>query len=193
VLRALIAAAMLAMAGCARSSVTTISSPSVPATSMQVLKASAVPGIPYTTRVLTATELAKDASITGLASKIVAWGYLDGRERTFQGESRHLTLVVSRSLIFKGATEARSFVAYIHANATAFFGGAVGEQALLAQGRSGWLFTPAPCACHLASPVVVGVLDAGTGVVWLSINGPDATPGLLMSLLDPGNSVPANT
>ena len=119
-------------------------------------------------------------------------GYLDGRERTFQGESRHLTLVVSRSLIFKDGAGARSFVAYVRANSTAFFGGAVGEQALLAQGRSGWMFAPAPCACHLASPEVVGVLVAGSGVVWLAINGPEATSGLLMSLLDPANSVPAS-
>jgi len=43
----------------------------------------------------------------------------------------------------------------------------------------------------MSNPAVAGVLDAGSGVVWLEINGPDATPALLVSLLDPADSVSA--
>jgi hypothetical protein len=157
---------------------------------MQVLASSAVPGVPYVTTVLTAGGLAKDASITALAANLRSWGYVDGRERTFQGESRHLTFVISRSLIFKNAGGARDFVAFVQANYGAYFGGVTAPRPLVAQGRSGWLFTPPLCACHLANPTVIAVLDVGSSVVWLEINGPDATPALLVNLLDPALSVP---
>ncbi len=157
-----------------------------------LLSASAVPGIPYTTTALSVGELAKDASIPDLASKISALGYVQGSERTFQGESKHLTFVVSRSLEFKDAAGAAAYVGMVHDNATAYFGVAV-VQPLVAQGRQGWQFLPSACACHLANPVIVGAVSSGRDVAWLEINGPDATPALLLSLLDPSNSVPATT
>jgi hypothetical protein len=158
---------------------------------MQVLAPSAVPGIPYVTRALTSGALANDAPIPALAANLRSWGYIDGRERTFQGESRHLMLVISRSLIFKDATGAREFVAFVQANHAAYFGGTTTLHPLLAQGRSGWLFAPPLCACHLANPAFIGVLEVGSSVVWLEINGPDATPELLVKLLDPALSIPA--
>jgi hypothetical protein len=188
----LTAAAFLGTAGCSGSSMSVTPRPAISPGAMPVLAASAVPGIPFTTSVLTAPELAKDAPIPGLASKIIAWGYLDGRERTFQGESRRLTLVVSRFLVFKNDTGARTFVAFVHDQSAAYFGPSVGEQPLVTQGRSGWLFTPASCACHLANPVVIGIVDQGSSVVWLEINGPAATSSLLTSLLDPAESAPAS-
>jgi hypothetical protein len=177
--------ALLIIAGCG--------SPSPPpaASEMRVLATTAVPGLPSTTTVLTAVELSKDASIPGLAAMLSSWGYVDGRERVFQGESRHLSLVVSRLLIFKDAGGASTYVRFVQSNASAFFGVAVTIEPLVAQGRTGFQFTPAACACHMANPAIVGVLDAGTSVVWLEINGPDATPALLLSLLDPAQSVPA--
>jgi hypothetical protein len=165
--------------------------PTSPVAEMQVLSSSAVPGIPFVTRVLTAGALANDASIPALSENLRSWGYVDGRERTFQGESRHLMLVISRSLIFKDATGARDFVAFVQANYAAYFGGTTTLHPLLAQGRSGWLFAPPLCACHLANPAFIGVVDVGSSVVWLEINGPDATPELLVNLLDPALSVPA--
>ena len=158
---------------------------------MHVLASSALPGVPSVTTVLTVKALAADASIPGLADRVRSWGYVDGRERVFQGESRHLTLVISRSLVFNDATGASTFVAFVHANSGAYFGGSTTRQALVAQGRAGWLFTPPACACHMANPALIGVLDAGSTVVWLEINGPDATPALLVELLDPALSVPA--
>jgi hypothetical protein len=156
---------------------------------MHVLATSAVPGVPSTTTVLAIGELAKDASIPQLASKIASWGYQDGRQRTFQGPSPRLTLVVSRSLLFREDTGAQRFAAFVATNSGSYFGAGVEVHRLVAQGRSGWMFTPAPCACHLANPAFIGVLVQGSDVVWLEINGPDATPALLVRLLDPRRSV----
>ena len=147
-----------------------------------LLAASAVPGVPYTDTVLTVGELAKDASLPDMASRIGSMGYVKGSERTFQGESKHLTFVVSRFLDFTSSAGAAAYVAYVHDNATAYFGVA-GVQPLTSQGRQGWQFTPSACACHLANPVVVGAVSNGPVVSWLEINGPDATPALLLSLL----------
>lgn len=178
-------AVAVVLAGCGGSATRGTATPSGSLSDLQVLAPSAVPGIPYTTRAVSASDLAKDAPIPGLQSKIASWGYLGGRQRTFQGESRHLTLVISRSLAFRDSGGANRFVGFVHSQATAFFGGGVTEQSLTAQGRAGWMFGPAPCACHMASPVQIAVLDAGAEVVWLEINGPDANATLLMSLLDP--------
>jgi hypothetical protein len=134
------------------------------------------------------TDLSKDAAIPGLSSKFASWGYLQGAQRTFQGESRHLTYVVSRALVFKDFSGASAYVDFVHTNATAFFG-ISGVQPLVAQGRSGWQFTPAACSCHMANPVVIGVVSSQSVVAWLEINGPDATPALLLGLLDPVNNV----
>jgi hypothetical protein len=35
----------------------------------------------------------------------------------------------------------------------------------------------------MANPALIGVLDAGPRVLWLEINGPAATPALLVRLL----------
>lgn len=179
------------VAGCSRARTVAAADPSVAPATMRVLAPSAVPGVSSVVKVLTVRELAQDASIPGLASDIKSWGYLDGRERTFQGESRHLTFVASRALVFRDDSGAGRFVAFVRAHSAAFFGSAVGTRPLTSRGRSGWLFTPAPCACHMANPIVVGVLRAGSHVVWLEINGPDARRVLLTHLLDPAESAPA--
>jgi len=185
----------VALASCAGGTkMETHATPSVgPAQSeMRVLAPSAVPGLPSTTQVLTIGELAKDAPIHGLTGRLAAWGYVDGRERTFQGESRRLTSVISRSLVFGDPAGAAAYVAYVRAHATTYFGVATGVRPLKAQGRPGWLFSPPACACHLANPVLVGVVRDGSHVVWLDINGPKATRALLMRLLDPAESAPTS-
>jgi hypothetical protein len=159
-----------------------------PVAEMKILAPSAVPELPFTTSVLTVTTLSRDASIPSIPAKLRSWGYIDGRERVFQGESRRLMLVISRSLIFKDATGARDLVAFVQTNGAAYFGATTTMRPLLAQGRSGWLFTPPPCACHLANPAFIGVLSDGPSVAWLEINGPAATPTLLVTLLDPALS-----
>lgn len=155
---------------------------------LPVLATSAVPGIPSVTARLTAADLAKDAAIRGLAAKIASWGYLGGRQRTFQGESHHLTLVISRALVFRDPLGAQRYTAFVRKHQAAFFGASTEAQRLPGRSVPGWLFIPPPCACHLANPALIGVRNAGSRVLWLEINGPTATPALLVRLLDTAGS-----
>jgi len=174
--------ALLAAPGCGQAAGQP--GPAVSTAALPVLARSAVPGIPSATIRLTAAELAKDAVIAGLAAKISSWGYLAGRQRTFQGESRHLTLVVSRALLFRNAVGARRYTDFVRAHQAAFFGIAAQAKRLPGRGLSGWVFIPPLCACHLANPALIGVLNTGARVIWLEINGPAATRPLLVRLLD---------
>jgi hypothetical protein len=158
--------------------------PAVSNAALPVLATSQVPGIPSVTIRLSAAELGKDAVIRGLAARISSWGYLGGRQRTFQGESHHLTLVVSRALMFRDAAGAQRYVAFVREHQAAYFGVAVQVRHLSGPGASGWRFVPPLCACHLANPVLIGVLKTGAKVIWLEINGPAATPAVLVRLLD---------
>ena len=173
--------ALLTASGCGQPG--TQHSPVISNAALPVLATAAVPGISSVTVRLTTTDLAKDAAIRGLAAKIASWGYLGCRQRTFQGESHHLTLVISRALIFRDATGAQHYAAFVREHRSAFFGSAVQAQRLPSQSVSGWMFIPPLCACHLANPALIGVLNAGSRVLWLEINGPTATPALLMRLL----------
>ena len=174
--------ALLTASGCGQPG--TQHSPVISNAALPVLATAAVPGISSVTMRLTTTDLAKDAASRGLAAKIASWGYLSGRQRTFQGESHHLTLVISRALIFRDATGAQHYAAFVREHRSAFFGTSVQAQRLPGRTGSGWLFIPPLCACHLANPALIGVQTAGSRVLWLEINGPTATPALLVRLLD---------
>ena len=158
--------------------------PPAPRAALPVLADSEVPGIGSVTRMITAADLAKDAVIPELAARIRSWGYLSGRQRTFQGQSRHLTLVISRALMFRSPAGARNYVTFVRRRESAFFGMGVEARRLAGPGATGWLFTPPLCACHLANPALVSVLDVGARVLWLEINGPAANSRLLLRLTD---------
>lgn len=173
--------ALVAASGCGQAS--SQPSPVISSAALPLLATSAVPGIPAATTRLSTADLAKDAAIRGLAAKIASWGYLGGRQRTFQGESHRLTLVVSRALIFRDAVGAQRYAAFVREHEAAFFGSSVQAQHLPGRSGPGWLYIPPLCACHLANPALIGVLNAGSRVLWLEINGPTATPALLLRLL----------
>jgi hypothetical protein len=160
----------------------------VPASAAPVLSTAAVPGLPVTTRTVPVTLLEKDAPLPGLGARLVMDGYVGGRERTFQGPSKDLTLVVSRSLVFRHPSGAADFVQLVHDNATTYFGLTTEVAPLSTATGSGWLFRPPACACHLATPLRLGVVQDGARVVWLSINGPLASDTRLTTLLAPGLS-----
>jgi hypothetical protein len=147
-----------------------------------VLSVGAVDRLPAVTRALTAADVQKDSSLRGLAARLRRWGYLSGWQRTFQGESRRLTLVVSRSLTFRSSPGAVAFVSYLNRHLGSFYPFAISKPLTLA-GQSGWLIKPPLCACHLAEPLYVGVTATGRQVRWLEINGPRATSTALTSLL----------
>jgi len=157
----------------------------VAASAAPVLATTAVPGLAVTTRAVPVTLLEKDASVPGLGARLETDGYLGGRERTFQGPSKDLTLVVSRSLVFDRTAGAADFVRLVHDKATTYFGLGTEVAPLTTTAGTGWLFRPAACACHLANPLRLGVVQDGSRVVWLSINGPLATDARLTALLAP--------
>ena len=74
--------ALLAASGCGQAG--NPHSPVISNAALPVLAASAVPGISSVTMRLTTADLAKDAAIRGLATKIASWGYLDGLNGRFR-------------------------------------------------------------------------------------------------------------
>jgi len=168
-------ALVLAMTACG-------GSPGRAAAPSGVLPAAAVTGLAVVTQPLTGRDVQEDSTAPGLAARLAGWGYLGGWQRTFQGESRRLTLVVSRSLRFRTSPGAAAFVAYMHRRVGSFYPFALTSRLSL-PGRSGWVIRPPLCGCHMATPLVVGVTAQGRKVSWLEINGPQATTRLLTQLL----------
>src|SRR5262244_2132906 len=122
-----------------------------------VLPTAAVAGLAVVTKPLTGQDVQKASTAPDLAARLAGWGYTGGWQRTFQGESRRLTLVVSRSLQFQASPGATAFVAYMHEHVGRFYPFALTSPLKLA-GRSGWVIRPPSCACHMATPLLVGVL-----------------------------------
>jgi len=157
-------------------------SPGRAATPSGVLPVAAVTGLAVATQPLTGQDVQKDSTAPDLAARLAGWGYVGGWQRTFQGESRRLTLVVSRSLQFRNSPGAAAFVAYMHQRVGSFYPFAL-TRPLSMPGRSGWVIRPPLCACHMATPLIVGVTAQGRKVSWLEINGPQASTRVLTQLL----------
>jgi hypothetical protein len=132
---------------------------------------------------LTAAALSRESSARWLAGKLGRWGYVSGAERYFQGESRRLQVVDSRTLRFRRAAGATDFVAFVRTHAAAYLGSVAGVKRFSSQGRRGILVIGQPCQCHLANPAFLGVVARGGAVTWLEINGPAATPRQLSALI----------
>jgi hypothetical protein len=148
-----------------------------------VLPAAAVSYLPSTEKPLTARDLTHETSAPGLAAGLSRWGFLAAAQRLFQGPSKTLQVVVSRTLQFRSPAGAAAYVRYVHKNADAVFGAPPTQAPLVAGARRGWTITLAPCACHMASPALVGVASAGRRVSWLEVNGPTASARALSRLL----------
>jgi hypothetical protein len=169
--------ATIALCGCGGSF------PAAAAASPPVLSATAVSYLPSKVRPLTASDLTHESTAPGLAAGLTRWGYVAGAQRLFQGQSKTLQVVVSRTLEFRSPAGAAAYVAYVHRQATAVFGAVPTQVPLVAGARRGWTITLAPCACHMASPALVGVASAGRRVSWLEVNGPTASVDALTRLL----------
>ena len=148
-----------------------------------VLPASAIGYLSSTARPLDAGDLAGEDGLGELAGDLGRWGFVAGAERTFQGQSKRLQIVVSRTLDFRDASGARAYVRFVRHHAASYLGDASRAKPLADGRRRGWLFVGAPCACHMASPALVGVASAGRRVSWLEVNGPTASAGVLSRLL----------
>jgi hypothetical protein len=169
--------ALAAAAGCGGAqAATTQPQPTLPAR--------AIPYLPSTVRDLSADDVAPPRTLAGLGRDLERWGFRAASERTFQGQSQRLRVVVSRTLEFDGASGARSYVDWVHRHAQAVLGSDAGQQPLRSRGRRGWLVQLAACACHMATPAMVGFVAGGTRVSWLEVNGPTARPRVFRHLLE---------
>jgi hypothetical protein len=97
-------------------------------------------------------------------------------------------LVSSRSLLFASPAGANAFLEYVHARAQQWYGIGTEVTALMSAGRDGWLLEPPQCSCHLATPLLVGVVQDGAHLAWLEISGRGATAAGLTALLAPDSS-----
>jgi hypothetical protein len=172
-----VALAAMALCGCGGSSPPAAPKPP------PVLPAAAISYLPSEARPLTAHDLVHESTAPGLAAGLDRWGYVTGAQRLFQGHSKTLQVVVSRTLEFRSPAGASAYVRFVHRRATAVFGAVPSQVPLVAGARHGWTITLAPCACHMASPALVGVASAGRRVSWLEVNGPTASAGVLSRLL----------
>ena len=114
-----------ALAGCGSSSTADSSSVGhAPAAAPlpRTLAAGAVPYLPSTRRALSASFLARESQVPGLAGRLAGWGYVAGAQRYFQGESRKLQVVDARTLRFRGAPGASAFVGFMRGHLNAYPG-----------------------------------------------------------------------
>jgi hypothetical protein len=146
------------------------------------LPARAVPYLESTERTLTPALLARETGLATLAGQLAEWGYAGGASRSFQGQSKRLQVVESRTLRFRTAGGAAAFMRIVGRRPGAFFPGAERPRAFRSRGRRGILIKAAPCTCHMASPAYLGVVAGGPTVSWLEINGPRATVRALTRL-----------
>jgi hypothetical protein len=147
------------------------------------LAPAAVSYLPSHASVVTAEALAKDASVSSLPSTLGRLGYVTGRQRIFQGVSKNLEFVESRTLHFTTPAGARGFVDYVRTHAGAYVGQIPTVKPLTSRGRAGVLIVAPLCACHMAQPNLYGIVSSGRRVTWLEINGPRATRPALAALL----------
>lgn len=174
---AVLLAGLLAAAGCGGSH------PDPPPPQPATLPASAVPYLPSSLKSLSATGLAREVQTPALAGELGAWGFTAGADRYFQGESRVLQVVDSRTLRFTRAAGAASYVKFMRAHAAAIVGSFPALKPMASRGRSGFLAVAQECQCHLANPALLAVLADGGTVTWLEINGPGADRRRLTTLL----------
>ena len=147
------------------------------------LPARAVSYLPSTLKPLRSELLAREAGAPGLRQKLGVWGFVVGADRYFQGESHRLQLVDSRTLRFRTAAGADSYVTFTRGHLGSYLGSLPRIRRFETLERTGFLAVGQPCACHLANPAFLGVVSQGPTVTWLEINGPGATPRALASLI----------
>jgi hypothetical protein len=147
------------------------------------LPAKAVRYLPSAAKPLSVWFLAREAGAPQLRAELPSWGYLAGADRYFQGESRRLQMVDSRTLRFRSPAGASSYVQFMRGHLSSYIGSLPRIRPFATLGRSGILATGQQCACHLANPAFLAIVSRGAMVTWLEINGPGATPRALGSLI----------
>ena len=178
----LITFSVMSLGGCAPSSqpASPVAASSV---TLPLLADSPTPGLIATTVTVTPSSLQSEGTVAGVAAELTSAGFISGRQRTFQGPSKDLTLIRDREFIFTSAQGAQTYLESVRAKAVAYFGEATGVSTFSSDGRTGYLFVPPECACHGANPVLHAVLANGPRLSWVTINGPMASKQRLQSVL----------
>ncbi len=176
----LAALALAAASGCGSSSSSSSganpgSSPAA-AVLPPTLPAAAVPYLPSVHKPLTAAFLAREAEVPSLTVRLSGWGYQAGADRYFQGESKRLQVVDSRTLRFRDSAGASAYVAFMRAHLSPILGSFPEVRTFTADAAGrGILAAGQECQCHLANPSFLALVAHGPTVTWLEINGPGAT------------------
>ncbi len=178
---------LLLLSGCAGSSPTSAADSTTAGSSaaepLPTLPARAVPYLASSLKPLTAASLVREAQSPALATDLRVWGFQAASERYFQGESRRLQVVDSRTLRFRSRSGASAFVTFARSHLGAYLGTFPRLARLAVGSRRGFLATGQECQCHLANPSYLAVVAGGETVSWLEINGPGATKARLSKLL----------
>jgi hypothetical protein len=152
--------------------------------SLPVLAPAAVPGLAASTHPVAAHDLAADvAGGSRFEGLLHNWGFARGRERDFQGPSRRVDRVVSRTLAFDNESGASAYVAWIGAHPAALYGAGSSARRATSGPRTGFVIDAAACACHRASPTLLAVVAHRGRVTWLEANGGGVTRNVLLALL----------
>jgi hypothetical protein len=146
---------------------------------LALLPASALPELKSSTHDVEMQDLAADFG----GAKTTFSGFVQGRERVFQGASERFHTVVSRTVQFEDADAAQAYVTYFRSHLAAVFGTGTNAESLESKGRSGYLVDAASCACHRAEPTLAAVVARGSRVTYLEVNGGGARPAALEALL----------
>jgi hypothetical protein len=146
---------------------------------LALLPASALPELKASTHEVEMDDLAADFG----GGRNIFPGFVQGRERVFQGASERFHTVISRMLEFEDADAAQGYVRYFRDHLAAVFGTGTNARALESKGRSGYLVDAASCACHRAEPTLAAVVADGPRVTYLEVNGGGAKPAALEELL----------
>jgi hypothetical protein len=173
----LAALALAAASGCGSSSGANPGSSSAAAPVLPpTLPAAAVPYLPSVHKPLTAAFLAREAEVPSLTVRLSGWGFQAGADRYFQGESKRLQVVDSRTLRFRDPTGASAYVAFMRGHLSPILGSFPEVRTFTADAAGrGILAAGQECQCHLANPSFLALVAHGPTVTWLEINGPGAT------------------
>jgi hypothetical protein len=189
-----VAAALISGCGGASQPLTTsgptpVSSPSpvsshiLAAADAALIRPKELPQLTAQNSVLTAADFAQEAGDPALATRLASEGFQGAAKRELRGNSRDISGVDSRVLVFDEAAGAQDFVKYMAKNSEPFFGGPSTVKPLHVGDADGVLIVPPNCGCAGAYPVYAAVAADGNKVLWLEITGSQATANRLHEMI----------
>lgn len=162
---------------------TTISSQLLAKARLSLIQPVIEPQLSVQNSVLTASDLADEYGSSDLLDQLQADGFQGGVKRELRGNSKTVSGVDSRVLLFDTPQGAQSFVTYMSKHSEPFFGGPAGVKPLKSGSAKGVSIRPPDCGCAGAYPVYAGIVAEGSRVLWLEVTGPRTSVDDLHQLL----------